>query len=291
MVDPEKDIFAYALARVNNKSVALRVRNSPKLHSIRSALKTKGSFASKGIGALTAGLRIGMGAIPIPGIVTDLLKIAQQAVEKKIRSKLHERHIAAVNLEERVKFTLKELSVEELDRYRWKLKDAVDELNKKSATLDALYLKKTGEGKPCGAWLEITEAYAQVERRQNKLVDACKALRTVLDDTTKWGEEVTKVINVKRKEQGVKFAAVIAAETKAAEELEKKTKGSGDEAMTAKHANCESWCYYNNTRVDENATWTKIKEGLALVTKTIAEPLDLETFASIDGSEYGAGGD
>ena len=42
-----EDIFAYAKKCVDNKTVAARIGHSAKLHSLRSAVSSKGSAASK----------------------------------------------------------------------------------------------------------------------------------------------------------------------------------------------------------------------------------------------------
>ena len=67
-----EDIFAYAAKCVENKSVLARIGHSAKLHSVRSAVSSKGSAASK-FGALVgAGARATLNAIPIP-VVGSLL--------------------------------------------------------------------------------------------------------------------------------------------------------------------------------------------------------------------------
>ncbi len=287
MTDQKMDIFEFARARMNNKSVAMRVRNSPKLHAWRSAMKTKGSFASKGAGVLTTGLRLGLSQIPIPGIITDLLAVAQQAIEQRIRSHLHTHRSGPQTREQHVKFALKELSVEELDRYRWKLKDAYDTLNVKIAASDALYLQKLTEHKPCHAWLEVAEAFAQVERRYEILNDACTGLIATLAETKKWAKGIGGTLKKSKKDIAKKFGEVVDSELDTHDALEQKRTGSGDLEFTSRHEKCTDWCFYNNIRVDENETWASIKNKLALVARTIADPLDVETFA---GGDYGGGG-
>ena len=150
-------IWDYARERMDNKGVVTRIQHSPKLHSFRSALSGKGSFASKGIAVGTMMVRAGISAIPIPSIATSLINIAQQAVEARVRSHLHQKKLVggSVNLEEKVKFELKELTVDKLDRYRWKLKEAMEQLNLKNSGFNLDYKAKQEGLNPCNSWLEI----------------------------------------------------------------------------------------------------------------------------------------
>src|SRR5258708_6493170 len=108
-----EDIFDYAAKCVANKSVLQRIGHSAKLHSLRSAISGKGSAASKFGSLVGAAARATLNAIPIPA-VGSLIASLEQKVEKVIKSQLHGRSLRkAATAADKVKFTLKELSVEE----------------------------------------------------------------------------------------------------------------------------------------------------------------------------------
>ncbi|HMQ02921.1 MAG TPA: hypothetical protein PKD26_03320 [Pyrinomonadaceae bacterium] len=280
-------IWDYAAQRVANKSVAARIKHSPKLHALRSALSTKGSAMSKGAAVGTMLLRLGISAIPIPSIATSLINVAQQAVEKKIRSHLHQRSLGkATTDEEKVKFTLKELSVEDLDRYRWKLKEAIDQLNQKVTAIDGLYATKQKESKPCDAWLDLAEALAQAERRFNILSQSAGGLKAAMDEALRWADKQMVEINKFKTSLGGKFQTAIDTETTEADKQEKASKGGADLFMNARHLNCSNYCHWNEVAATENAQWTAAKIKLALVAKTVADPIQLESFLTTSADPY-----
>lgn len=242
---------------------------------------------SKGASVGTMLLRLGISAIPIPPIVTSLLSVAQQAVEKKVRSHLHQKSLTgATTEEEKVKFELKELSVEGLDRYRWKLREAMEQLNQKAVNIDAQYVTKQGEGKPCDAWLDLAEAIAQAERRYNRLSKSAGALKTAMDEALKWSNDQSTVINNFKKSVGLKFKDAIEAEEAEASRHEKTKPGGAEEFLNGRHVNCSSYCHWHEVAVGENAQWTAIKVKLALITKTIADPIGVEMFLATKADPY-----
>lgn len=280
-------IWDYAAQRVNNKSVPARIAHSPKLHALRSALSSKGSAASKGAAVGTMLLRLGISAIPIPSIVTSLINVAQQAVEKKLRSYLHQRHLTgSTSDEEKVKFTLKELSVEDLDRYRWKLKEAIDDLNKKITAIDGAYTAAQNESKPCDSWLTLAEALAQAERRYNILSQSAGGLKAAMDECLRWADKQAAEINKFKTSLGGKFQSAIEAETAEADKKETASKGGGEAFMNARHVRCSNYCHWNEVAATENAQWTAVKTKLALVAKTVSEPLGVEMFLATNADPY-----
>jgi hypothetical protein len=280
-------IWDYAAERVDNKSVPARIKHSPKLHALRSALSSKGSGMSKGAGVATMLLRLGISAIPIPPIVTSLINVAQQAVEKKLRSHLHHKKLTgAVTEEEKVKFKLKELSVEDLDRYRWKLKEAMEQLNQKVNTIDAKYAAMQGEHKPCDAWLELAEALAQAERRYNILSLSAGGLKAAMDEALKWANDQSTVINNFKKDLATKFTAAIDKEEKEADKEQAKHIAGGETFMNTRHAKCSTYCHWNELETKENEQWTAVKTKLALITKTIANPIGVEMFLATKAEPY-----
>lgn len=281
-------IWDYAAQRVSNKSVAVRIKHSPKLHALRSALSSKGSAMSKGAAVGTMLLRLGISAIPIPSIATSLINVAQQAVEAKIRSYLHERKLVGgpVTEEENVKFKLKELSIDDLDRYRWKLKEAMEQLNQKAASIEGSWATGQKDGKPCNAWLELAEAVAQAERRYTILSISAGGLKRSMDEALNWSNNQARAINDFKSSVGSQFKAAIDAETAETDKKEAAAKGSGDAFMNTRHMNCSGYCHWNEVAATENAQWTTVKVKLAEIAKTIADPIGVEMFLSTSADPY-----
>jgi hypothetical protein len=179
------NIFKLAEHEVDNKGLLTRIAHSSKFHATRSALQSKGSFGSKLIRAIGTAGRAVAGCIPLP-LAGGLIATVEKAIESKIRSKIHEmkRDKAGVNLRTHVKFALKELSVESLDRYRAKLEMAVTELNnvvaKHGATLDSY----VHAGKPCDAFWELALAVEQANRRARILTEECLKIQGLMEMTT-----------------------------------------------------------------------------------------------------------
>ncbi len=239
------EIWKYAQERVENKSVVMRVKHSPKLHALRSALSSKGSAMSKGAAVGTMLLRLGVSAIPVAPIVNTLINTAQQAVEKHLRSHLHKKRLAgATTDEDKVKFDLKELSVDDLDRYRWKLKEAIDQLNQKVSGIDAVYAAKQKESKPCDAWLELAEALAQAERRARILDTSAGGLKASMEECLKWSSKQMDAINKFKTDLGSKFKDAINAEAAEADKLTKTMPpGSPQEFLQKRHLSCSNYCH------------------------------------------------
>lgn len=243
---------------------------------------------SKGTAVATMLVRLGISAIPVPSIVTSLINVAQQAVEAKIRSYLHERKLVGgpVTEEENVKFKLKELSVEDLDRYRWKLKEAVEQLNQKAGTIEGTWAAGQKDGKPCNAWLDLAEALAQAERRYTILSLSAGGLKRAMDEALNWSNKQATEINKFKDSLGLRFKAVIEAEEAECAKAEQAKKGGAEEFMNARHANCSNYCHWSEVAVKENEQWTSIKSKLAMITKEIADPIGVEMFLSTSADPY-----
>jgi hypothetical protein len=163
------DPFSYAWDSVNNKSVWNRVRHAELFHSIRSAYDSKGSRLSK-LGKLAgATLRGVAGAIPTP-VVGGIVAAVESKIEGMIRSYYHDKNKgAASELKDVVKFEIKEMSVENLDRYRWKVSFATVEHNKVALNLQNQMTAYALEKKTCDAYIEYSLEAAQYIRRVDKL--------------------------------------------------------------------------------------------------------------------------
>lgn len=286
---PVEDIFKFARKRMDNKGIGSRVKNSAKFHSLRSAMSGKGSALSKGASVGGMLVRSAFKLIPVP-IVGDLLGAAQKAMEGKIRGyhrskrKGEAKGQTAEDIEKRVKFALKELTVEDIDRYRWKLKEAIEALNKKASVFDALLEEKRGNGMPCHAFLEMAEAVTQAERRFDKLDELCHTMISVLTECRTWCGTQNELITRFKNQYVDYFAGYITKETKYFDTLESAKAGQSRYFGYAKHEHCEHYCYYKS--IAETDNWANTRVGLAAFAREVSAPFEAESFVSLDGSSY-----
>lgn len=280
----EKDIFKFAQARVDNKGVGARIKNSARFHSLRSALSSKGSAGSKALSVLAMGARSAFKLIPIP-IVGDLLGQAQKGVASYARGKhLSKRRGAATTVEDTIKFEIKELSVENLDRFRWKAQDALLEMNKKVIAYEAAFADQASKGKPCHAMLELAEAVAQAERRMKKLAEASEQIIEVLKRTADWANDHTQKLVTAKSTYSAQFAAHIAKEAGKADKLDNAMAGQGEYALMAQHEHCETYCFYKMAAETDN--WANTRKNIAEAVAALTAPFEVEAFVSLDGSAF-----
>jgi hypothetical protein len=287
-----EDIFKYAEGRVSNKGILARIGHSPKLHSFRSATTSKGSFASKGLGLLGVAGRAGLNAIPIPALGGIIGKI-EQAVEGKIRTWHHKRRGRGsfVSVDDKVKFSLKELSVQELDRYRKKVEMAVNDLNKASAKFESQVKKKRGDHAACDSYLELAEAAEQATRRLFRLRKNVMAVQEALNLTLQWANKVEHghagaMTPLPKSVNGVKEATrkiiqgEIEAEMALAVKAETYQKGGVREAFIVEyHGKCGQWCCFRESGKPDN--WMTFKDNAATATRFLTDPFTVEDIIGV----------
>ena len=293
-----EDIFAYAKKCVDNKTVVARIGHSAKLHSVRSAVSSKGSAASKLSSLGGAAIRATLQAIPLPA-VGSLLASVEEAVEKAVKSCLHRRSLSkAQTTEEKIKFKLKELDVEELDRYRWKVQESITDFNKAMQGFGANLAKKREAGATCDAFFEVALAAEQASRRTEKLKEACLALHAAMLLTMNWVEECengpstpvaavaaphrqppTLGINGRKNDFMKIMTAFINQEIK---EMETLTDENKDWYIANYHGKCDRWCCWRLAgKVD---SWANCKDNCAWVLRTLADPFVPDSFSNNLGS-------
>ena len=289
-----EDIFAYAAKCVDNKSVLARLGHSAKLHGVRSALSSKGSAASKFGSLVGAGVRATLNAIPIP-VVGSLIGSLEQKVEKVIKGQLHSRNLGkSTTTTEKVKFTLKELSVEELDRFRWKVSEAITEFNKLVPGHAASLAKKRADHATCDAFLDLALAAEQVNRRIRKLKEACLGILGAIKITSEWIEECengpgagpvtmsggtrsgppTTGVNKAIADLKTLLAANINAELDAANRLT--TDALKEEYVANSHGKCDRWCCFRTAGATDN--WANFKKNSAFVLRHLTETIVPDSF-------------
>ncbi|MGH9412935.1 MAG: hypothetical protein ACRD0Y_04260 [Terriglobales bacterium] len=179
------DIWAYAKELVENKGVLSRVGHSAALHSARSAVSSPGSFASKSANlVLSAGKGL-LKLIPVPGVPALIEVIADKANEvarKYHHGKRLEAAKAAGDEVTRLKFEIKELSMDEMDRFRWKVTAAMEDLNTKIREMQNL----SNNTPCCEKYLEIVTACQQAQRRIDRLAEKTRTIKEVMLSIETW---------------------------------------------------------------------------------------------------------
>jgi hypothetical protein len=282
MPHDNSDILDYARERVHNKSVLTRIGHSAKLHSARSAISSPGSFASKGAALATVVARSAMKLIPVP-VVGDLLGLAQTAVEGHVRKALHKRSAAKIatgDAHGHVKFKLKELSIEDLDRYRWKLHEAMTQMEAAKAKYNTAMSRRgsADAGQICDTLLEMATAYAQAERRHDRLKERCVGLIASLNAALDWCNSCTVIIEQTKTE----FTDQFKQEVQMDDYLQKQNRS---DAIQDRHVACGDYCYARSQHHGPDK-WAGVRVALATATKLATEPLDLDTFVTFDSKTY-----
>ena len=115
---------------------------------------------------------------------------------------------------ESVKFALKEINIEVLDRYRWKLEDSVKEMVAESQKYDTKYAKADKDSKPCNAQYELAYAIAQAERRLNKFEREVSGLLAIAQASLVFAEKARVSVIDYKNQASLNFAASADTEVK-----------------------------------------------------------------------------
>lgn len=286
MADQTKDVWVYAANKVANKGVFNRIAHSGKFHSVRSAFNSGGSFGSKAIGALTAVGRASLGLIPIP-VIGSLLSIAQSAIEGKIRAHVHQKHIDGKTATDPdfIKFSLKEASVENLDRYRFKVEHSVAECNKALVAWGATKQEAEKSKGRCNAKLELAMAIEQVKRRMDIFDKSVLELETLMRVSREWSLSLRAGLNDKISDAKDDFTLLYRTEqdllTLPVSVADKEMAAA---TMKAYHSNCSDFCILKGN--SHNTTWDSMRRTLADITREVSSPLDAGTLLSLNNASF-----
>lgn len=288
------DVWKYATAKVNNKGVFSRIAHSSRFHGFRSAVNSKGSFGSKALGALTAVGRASLGLIPIP-VIGSLIATAQSAIEGKVRSHLHQKHTDGKTASadpDFVKFSLKEASVENLDRYRFKVEHAVAECNKALMAWGTIKAAAEDSGERCKAKVELAMAIEQANRRMDIFDKSLLELETLMRVSRDWSLQLRASLATGTQSAKDEFTALYQAEQDILNRAgTTEAKAAATTAMLGYHSNCGDFCVARGASI--NTTWDSIRSNLATATREITSPfsndsllaLNKASFASADQTE------
>jgi hypothetical protein len=255
------DIYEQAGDEVDNKSMGDQIAHSRMFHFARSAFSSSGSRASKGASVLLGIGKMALSAIPIPVVGSIAAAIADKVNGKVRGARLASNLAKATTSEEKAKFMIKDLTVENLDRYRWKLKDSYEELNTAITAFN-----KSEQG--CDDFYYFALAYKQVERRRIKLDDELLKFQAVIEEVDAWKKSVEKI-------QGLDVTiARNRINSRKTEEL-KRIRGfnkdnPADQPMIAlvkiDHEHCENWCCIKQyAKYNPHTDWEVIKRNASNV--------------------------
>lgn len=279
------DPFQQAREEVASKSMGQQIWNSSILHNFRSAFSSPGSAASKAADVTLGVGQLLLSLIPLP-VIGAVISAATSAINSKVRSELHGRHYTendnrdSAENAKYVKYQIKELTVENLDRYRWKVSESIDMVNKGitaynagQQTCDDMY-----------AFCLLTE---QVDRRKKKLIDELVVFKNVLDGVNRWIvdleqnqliqlEDIKNKIKNKSKKEIQEINMLFSMRAQDAEKIA---------LHTSKHTKCKEWCYMKKTaKYDPHTNWDVIKSNAGSVANFL-QPIALSSVA-IKQSDY-----
>lgn len=278
------DPFDQAAAEVKVKTMGDQILHSSMFHSIRSAFSSKGSFASKGASAALGVGKLFLALIPVPA-VGSVVGAAADAINGVVRKKLHERHVTdkelfdarAVSdkaLQEQIKFQIKELTVENLDRYRWKLTHSIEELNK-------VLVNYNNSNQSCDDMYAFCLLSAQVDRRRQRLVEELDKFKQVVDNVNEWLRRVDHIqfSQLHDIKEEIKTRARNEIQTFDAQPQARKAE------MLAAHANCRYWCWCRKSvKYNPNTIWAEVKERSGQVANFL-QPVAMSAIA-VRQSDY-----
>lgn len=273
-------IMDYARKCVGNKTVAQRIGHSAKLHMFRSAISSKGSAGSKALKLAGVGVRAALGKIPLPA-VGSIATIIQQTAENKTREWHHKRRKRNANdLKTQVKFELKELSVENMDRFRWKVTEALGSLNKASDAFPTKFSQKQKEGATCNALLEYAMAFAQAERRVERLEAQCEMLEDVAAKVRLWLKDVVHEMNKCRGVGGgPTLDKVISEELKTFAAYQQQGDSAAEAWKDENHGKCDKWCCFAEAGKPDN--YANAKDMAAKILRFITSEIEVDKIPEI----------
>jgi hypothetical protein len=277
-----KDIWVYAAYKVANKSLLQRVAHSSRFHSLRSAVSSRGSFGSKFLSGLTAVGRGAFNLIPIP-IIGSLLSQAESAIEAKFRTYLHSNHVkrATVGDAEYVKFQLKDASVADLDRYRWKVTESVTAMQTAGGTYSDKWYASNNTGNVCDPNVEFALAIAQAERRIDIFTKKCGELKALMEASIAWAEGAQASVVDYKNQARERFLGQARFE----QEYMRGNVASGHTEIMALHAHCNSdFCIHKNNKI--NTTGDRVLSGLAEVVSGLSAPFTADVWLAADHTSF-----
>jgi hypothetical protein len=188
--------------------------------------------------------------------VGAIVGAAADAINGRVRSGLHGNHLEqGASNADIAKFGIKELTVENLDRYRWKVAHSFEELNKGIAIYN-------NSEQNCDDMYNFALLYEQVQRRKQRLTSELQKFTDVINAVNKWIAELENIQG-----QELKKARNIITQ-KTHKDITKLTRlvqhNPADSIHIANyialHAGCTKWCCIKKQATyDPNTRWETMK--------------------------------
>ena len=190
--------------------------------------------------------------------------------------------IADVN----VKFALKEMSVENLDRYRFKVEHSVAVMTAAGAAFNPAQDKAGLANKPCDPQLELALKVAQAERRLEIFEKEITGLMIILEASKQWAQKSRDSVNDYKVQVNAHFARVAAAELALvnAAGTDASAKALVMAQIKLNHSACGDFCFQNDNMTE--TTWDRFRANAADVVRTCQEPFDPESFLSLNRTSF-----
>ncbi|QYY33247.1 MULTISPECIES: hypothetical protein [Cupriavidus] len=283
-----RDIWVYAAEKVSNKGVMARIGHSARFHGLRSAINSKGSFASKALGGLTAIGRASLSLIPIP-VIGGLISQAETAIEGKLRSYMHTRKLnrgGPITVEEHVKFSLKEASVADMDRYRFKVSHSVDEMKAAGDAWNATGRVGTENGTArCAGKLDLALKVAQAERRLDIFDTKVAELQALLSACSTWSQQCRSSVTDYKNQVREHFLESARAEDYLANSAATPAAKTQVAAIImSHHKDCGDFCVHHDNKT--NTTWDRVRSVGADVVRELQAPFSAESFLSLNRASF-----
>ncbi|MDD2390265.1 MAG: hypothetical protein PHP23_11095 [Desulfobacterales bacterium] len=182
-----RDLDALATDYSANPSIWKQMLHSGFVSPFRRAVQSPAAFGSAFGKATQSTLSFLFSEIPIPGLNVLLENACNKACDK-LREKSHGGRLNAygINPEEKIKFKLKEIGkeVENFDRYRWKVKHAMEQFNIVVQEADKM------ESAPCDKWVRVLVKWKYLSKRIGKLRSSVETVKAVCEETDAWLTQV-----------------------------------------------------------------------------------------------------
>lgn len=283
-----KNVWEYAAIKVHNKGVLARIGHSSRFHSMRSAINSKGSFGSKALQALGAAGRASLSLIPIP-VIGSLLSQAEQAIESKLRSYVHTRKLKpGITKGEEVKFKLKEVSVADMDRYRFKVEHSYQELRTAMDAWNSGGKQAAVDGPArCAKQAELAYAVAQAERRLEIFETKVTELKTLMLACETWATSVRSNVVTLKNTASAQFADIVRLETTQHSAFmvgSVTANAATQQVISTYHGGCDEFCVHKDNKV--HTSWDKFRMGSAELINELQSPFSAESFLSLNRASF-----
>ncbi|AZY47949.1 hypothetical protein D0849_04575 [Bordetella avium] len=274
MSNHTNNVWEYAKYHVGNKSIHQRVWHSPKLHELRSAVSSRGSALSKGAKLGGNVTRTVLGLVPIPALAT-ILSGVQTKIEEKYREYLRGKKLdgLASTDPEFVKFSIKDASIEEMDRMRWKAEHDLTELQRVGQKWGEARQDAAGRGAVCDFMADAARHVAQAERRLDIFEKKVAEIKALMLACEIWSSNARKSIDKFRQEAEESFA-----------ELAKIDQQMGAYAAD-NHLNCGAFCIHGG-RGEINRRRDQVINAAAVATTMLTDLGDIDSFLSLNRETF-----